>query len=242
MTKFLHYLTEGRTQSIDKDKALELVNKHCKNIGNQKIYRGIRSLSIDYGYVDSNKGLPRVSINTENYMTLLMDNLPSWKNYPKRSKGIICSTNPIEATSYGNAFQVIPYDNSKIGICPKEDIWFSFDFDRPLHDIPFFNRVLAHLFNKYNINVDDNNWNSFKNGIEKLDPNKILDDNDLNPLHLFFKLTQKMFKRDTYIPEHFNKLLDPKKHGFKLGINNLKPYREVWIQGEAILIRDNEIN
>jgi hypothetical protein len=133
MTKFLQYITEGegRTLSIGEERAMDLINKHCsknyKLLSTDKIgiYRGIKDISSDYAYIDSNKGKLRTSANTENYMTLLMDNLPSWKNYPKRSRGIICSTST-NVSGYGTVYKVFPYDNAKIGICPSFDVWESF--------------------------------------------------------------------------------------------------------------------
>jgi len=41
------------------------------------LFRGVRMYSKEYMMVDSNQGRERISANTFNYMTLLMDNLPS---------------------------------------------------------------------------------------------------------------------------------------------------------------------
>lgn len=86
------------------------------------IYRGVGSSYDQYRVVDSNKGKPRQSANTLNYMTWLMDNLPSWKAYPKRSRGIICSTSLSYAGGYGQIYQIIPYDNAQIAVCPTIDV------------------------------------------------------------------------------------------------------------------------
>jgi hypothetical protein len=39
--------------------------------------------------------------------------------------------------------------------------------------------------------------------------------------------------------KYLNSLLDPKKNGFKMGIENLEKDKEVWIQGEVILVSHN---
>ena len=65
---------------------------------------------------------------TENYITLLIDYiLPSWKNYPKRSKSLVCSSSKSISWGYGNkAYVVFPYNNAKIGVCSEVDLWESF--------------------------------------------------------------------------------------------------------------------
>ena len=81
---------------------------------------------------DSSK-VTRKSANTRNWYTLLFDHvLPAWQNYPKRSKSFICTTNMSTAQNYaalgGNdGFQVHPVGNPIIGVCPRGDIWRSFD-------------------------------------------------------------------------------------------------------------------
>jgi len=245
MTKFLHYLTEGRTQSIDKDKAFKLIDKHCsknydKTMGNKvsKIYRGIKNFKQDFGYINSNKGELRTSANTLNYVTLLIDNLPSWKDYPKRSKGIICSTDEGTAYNYGETYQVFPYDNSKIGICPEHDMWDSFyNTFKGHYIIPDINELLKNTFKYYDIKVDDNNWNSFKNGLEKLDLGIILKDEFYEAYYQ--KLAKILFETNKNIIQHLNDILSPIKNNFRLGIDNVKTYtdNEIWIQGECIFMR-----
>jgi hypothetical protein len=84
MTKFKNYINESRTKKRNANDAfLEIVDNCSRNfkkmfnsIKSVRIYRGIPYFD-DFGYIDSNKGMPRVSANTENYYTLLFDNLPS---------------------------------------------------------------------------------------------------------------------------------------------------------------------
>jgi hypothetical protein len=82
--KFKQYLNEGRTKMIDFDTAVGLAVNNCKKNIKQTyqsssglhIYRGLVE-SINIGYVNTNKGVPRESAYTSNYTTLLVDNLPS---------------------------------------------------------------------------------------------------------------------------------------------------------------------
>jgi len=240
MTKFLKYIAESRTQSIDENEADALIIKHCKNNykflkGNVILYRGVDNTS-EYGYIDSNKGTPRMSRGTLNYITLLMDNLPSWKSYPKRSHGVICSTIESSASYYGTTlYRVIPYDNSKVGVCSSNDMWSSFDSKTDIvYTTTAANSLLSKLFHTYKIRVDDSNWNSFKSGLSKLNQNDILE-----AFGTSYPLTRFLFKKDTDIIEHFNEFFDPKSNGFTMGINNIDDDKEVWVQGECILIRDD---
>ena len=126
MSKFKKYLNEGRTKKINGEKAVDLIIKNAsKNFKSiymtgkvMPIYRGLPDKT-EFGYIDTNKGELRIYANTYNYMTLLMDNLSSWKKYPKRSRGIICSTDPDYASDFagwGDINHVIPYDNVKIAV------------------------------------------------------------------------------------------------------------------------------
>lgn len=89
------------------------------------IYRGGQN----HGEISiRNHPLNRISANTTNECTILLDNfLPSWKNYPKRSESFICSTSSDTAENYGDVYFVIPMENKKIGVCPDLDIWYSFE-------------------------------------------------------------------------------------------------------------------
>ena len=69
----------------------------------------------------------RVSRFTSNYYTLMLDNLPAWNGWPKRSQSIICTTSIHKASNYGIAkYLVLPMNGARIGVCPEADIWNSF--------------------------------------------------------------------------------------------------------------------
>lgn len=78
------------------------------------------------GMINSDK-FNRRSANTKNYYTLFLDNSPAWAKYPKRSKGLICTNDPGIARGFGDVHYVFPKDSNKIGICPEDDFWASFD-------------------------------------------------------------------------------------------------------------------
>jgi len=246
--RFKTYLNEGRTKPIDKDKTVDLILNNCKKHFKSiymsgkamPLYRGLEGY-LDYGYVNTNKGDLRTSANTQNYMTLLMDNLPSWKKFPKRSRGMICSTDSQYADDYGHINQVIPYDNAKIAVASDDDIWNSFrNFIVDQGDVNDFNQYLAIAF-KRNGMPNPVTWSDLKSSLI-----------DLNSIYDFKSDSQggdakELFKKGLFDPEKnimkfLDKELSPSKNNTKLGINNLNPNREVWIQGESIIVNENKMD
>jgi hypothetical protein len=68
----------------------------------------------------------RVSRNTENYYTLIIDN--TWEGFPKRGSSLICSTSKSRAKTYGRAYRVIPTNKDALfGVAPERDVWISFN-------------------------------------------------------------------------------------------------------------------
>jgi hypothetical protein len=66
-------------------------------------------------------------MNVYNYW---IDNHEDWKEYPKRSKAIICANNRSVAKYYGNMYKILPLQKPelfKMGVCPVSDIWNSFE-------------------------------------------------------------------------------------------------------------------
>ena len=239
--KLYNYLKENRTKTISKEEAVDIITKKCHNntkIMKQKayIYRGISSFSYSTGYINSNTGSPRMSANTINYMTLLMDNLPSWKNYPKRSRGIICSTDEFNSDSYGNVYHVFPFDNSKIGVCPKNDAWDSFydtfaKYTKGISSVHAFNIALKTIFEKHNLSVNEKSYSSLLNGIKKLKSLNVKN----GELEQFFNEIS-----ENNVEKSLSEIFDPSFNNFKIGIKNISPDKEVWIQGEAIIVDYHE--
>ena len=55
---------------------------------------------------------------------LLMDNLPSWSKFPKRSQSVIGLTMEDPRAIFGShRFLVIPFDSAKFGVAPSCDLW-----------------------------------------------------------------------------------------------------------------------
>lgn len=117
---------------ISESNFLELANKECKNWQSSKteLFRGQPDLG-EYIYTDPTKFYRR-SIEDVNLHIELLDNLPSWKEYPKYSQSIIGISSKEGADGYGDedraTYELIPYDNIKIAVCPEPNIWESFGY------------------------------------------------------------------------------------------------------------------
>ena len=159
----MYLIVEGRTKKLDAETAIPWIKKQCKthikkllSQTRPHIYRGVRGFFDGWGVVDPKSAGERKSANTSNHTTLLMDNLPSWKKYPKRSQSLICSTNHTNAQSYGTLHYVYPSDKCDIGIVPTTDVWDSFQFAWGT-DVPSFNKKMK------GHSMSDCSWSQFKN-------------------------------------------------------------------------------
>jgi len=157
MLKLSNILTETtrRSQKIRKPIFMNALvrgqfsSAYNKMLEGRRIYRGITG-SAEWPYWIVKPGsAERKSRNTSNFYTGLIDNLPSWKNYPKRSRSIICSTGRGGAASFGNVLDVFPKNGAKIGICSAEDFWLSFPATHTrldLQDMSYFNAYFISIF------------------------------------------------------------------------------------------------
>lgn len=118
----------------------------------RKVYKGMQKLYNNL-YLTDPKLKERKSQNTKNYYTLLFDNLPSWKDYPKRSRRLICTTNTAMARSYGQLYIVLPFNGAKFGVCPNSDMWDTQIESRNKKDLCLFNDDLK------NSNINESNYN-----------------------------------------------------------------------------------
>lgn len=131
--RFKDFLTEKaivkwETDNIDVQKAVDLLNTHCKKglmavTNGGLLYRGMRGEKSEALVIDSSTG-ERTSKDTNNLYQLMMDNSSSLNGYAKRSKSLICSTSLSEAESYGAAMVIIPFDDTEI-VCSDNDDFFS---------------------------------------------------------------------------------------------------------------------
>jgi hypothetical protein len=242
--KFKQFLTESRSKSLKENEAYTLIHKHCKQAlkaykDNYVIYRGIFNPINEFLYIDPKKGKPRRSANTQNYYTLLIDNSPYWKDYPKRSQSIICTTSYKKAMSFDTVYEVFLYDGAKIGICPEDDFWFSFENTLGSgNSLDYFNYRFEKMANNFDVNINDSNWKTFKKTITNINDEMKKAGIDNNRTIAPFKTS----KED--LLENLFDLLEPTKNNFKV-TTNIKDIgkkshgngKEIWTDSKAIMIK-----
>lgn len=237
--------SEPRTKEISLDDAIKIAKKECSDILNyytknhhSVIYRGTRGNYNPAAISDPTKGR-RLSANTKNYITLFVDNNKKWKDYPKRSKSLICTTDMHQASGYGTPYMVLPYNNCKIGIVPDVDWWWGFLQVLPgilIDEVNIFISIIAGSLG-YDTKELEKDFKKFEEFVKFI---KIDDVKDFNSQREFINQWEKSNKE--YLYDFLNDVIDPKKAGFTSTTpKNFKysPKKEVWIgEGKCLMIKD----
>jgi len=237
------------------------LNRFCKDFSwkDAPIYRGVygdEKISLSNFMVYDPKAIERKSANTQNFYTWIIDNSPQWKDFPKRSKSLICATDREIADNFGEVlYRVIPFDNAKIGKCSTSDFWQAFNFpfkDVDGHELSLddFNSMLSStydlLYNDiYFGNCKDKECflSNLKKMLKKL--NSLSDDELLeirkkykNPLWIDLEFIKKLPRTMKGI----QKIFDPKENSIDLyEYNDFKKLHgfetEVWTDSKSLFIQ-----
>ena len=232
----------NRRQPMEIQAAFEFVRDNCSSAyDTDPIYRGAKSRGVGDGpmFVDTMTGSKRESANTKSYVGILMDNLPSWKDYPKRSRSLICTNDPSYAANYGSIYRVFPVNGTKVGVCQDSDLWYSFGKFR---SVPNFNAALDFLSEKLlDAPLSENPAEFFKQIdliTEHLDQiggfGSVSNNNILKNL---VSVSNELKTND--MKTILAALTEPRINGFILTtVENLSlpGNNEVWLAGKAVLI------
>lgn len=222
---------DKRSRSITSTKnVLSQIEKNCSQSlnaikNNQFIFKGMRANG-DL-YLTNPAKIERISRNTTNYYTMILSNLPSWKEYPKRNRSIICTNCTDKAKIYGNIYLVIPFDNANFGICPKKDIWDSKINNR------WYMSEMNDVWNVYG--ADSSNLKIFLNDLSNgsyqeyekaslLGLRKKLQANSMEVISKLYDPTRLKFR-------HGNILILPKI------VNDIDHSHELWTDSRCYLVR-----
>lgn len=241
MGKFYKFINESkRVQRLTESDAKEIVRFNCKKSANgTPIYRGTNFDSSEFGYGDP-RGKIRTSANTSNFYTLIMSNSKPWKNYPPRNESFICTLDYGIAMEYGsNAYRVIPYDGTPIGVCNGMDLWDSF---RDFESISEFNSEIEDLAEKFNLNLNKMNsdYKYLLKALDKIGENIREEEKyiarQMGDMKDFLK---GFIKQKRSLSEYTIKILSPNYNNFKLRKpETIEPGSddEVWFSGKAVFI------
>jgi len=229
-----------------------------KYLNRQNIWRGMSS----YGSMFIISPGIRKSQNTVNiYTRLLSDILPNWKDYPKRNRSFICSSNYIGAGGYGEEqYLVFPENGSKIGICPRHDIWGSFKDSVGI--LPNLNHAIDTLILLANdkfgsFDYDSDIFNKIDNNEELINLFNLVDEYiSITPYNQLFNKIESLRSRDVILECKENNIpllkqlemkLDPKTNGFKL--QTIENYsvgyditQEVWTDARCLFVYEAKLH
>jgi len=229
-------LQESRSRVISEDEAYSIIEKNCKKaikayFKDIKMWRGIHNKN-PYLYIDPKK-FTRKSKDNDNYYTLINDNASCWKDYPKRSQSIVCSTSMRDSQDYGSPYIVLPYDGAKIGVAPAFDYWSSFidELDMNLND---FVLTLKKVFKSLNIPLSDKSYKDMAKSFKAFD--KLVRKTEV------ISMLPRMNHYDGDLLKHFEQLMCPKNNYFELKtIDKITEKSvEVWTDSESILLASDK--
>lgn len=238
--RLCRYINEGRSVNIPIKEAIGFLRENCKDFlkNGSILYRGIYDAD-QPALIVSPSNFERKSRNTANYYTLLMDNLPAWKDYPKRSKSIVCTTHEGYAGNMGEPYRVFPFNGSKIGVCPSNDLWGSFTLD--VYSLEYVNDSIDFIIRELDFKHDINSYKDLLKLFDEFDAYK----SNIGALSLDKTLFGSYINNDTKFIDFISEMLNPKKQSFQLrttrSFKNL-PYREVWTDGTSILVHTSIVN
>lgn len=236
-------LNEGRSHKIRLKEALDILDKRCQQSIHQnwRLYRGV-DINYDIYYIDP-RGKERISPYAQNnYYNLFFSNVESWAKYPKRNQSLIGSTSMADAAHFGEMFLLFPEDGAKIGICPRRDIWDS--FENLVLPLDAFNEYLEILISAANEDEPDS-WSYMLKVFESIDNQKDMIERDLinsSSTYTFFTHRVKYFRKDVTLLQALERAFAPAKNNFilsKVGgptpSNIKKEGNEIWTDSPAIM-------
>jgi hypothetical protein len=272
--KHLKSINESlNTTTLTKDEVIEILTTKCKKFLNwgKDYTEGCLIYRKDENRGDFLLVNPKISSQDriapyayKNYHNLLISNLESWKDWPRRNKSLICASS-YRALSHGGGFikgpsvdyVIIPFDDTMLATGDRSDFWNCFpnlpkdedfmeeDLDRP--SIAYYMTSLIHELDR-NVKPSLNtNWNELKSFLEGSEVSEQI-------IGKYFTTDYEVLWDDSLnLLENLDILLNPKSNNFKLtdivGVMNLysqldtneSEALESWFEDESIMIRLDKI-
>jgi hypothetical protein len=243
ITTFKNFLYEARVnepptyRKLSVDEALHHLKTDFSDAAwmvekDKSFYRGDWRFpaNLHIGSVDT-AATERKSENTANYYTLIFDNHPEMKQFPKRSRSFICATESDRAAGYGGQsyIHVVPGNSAKIGDVGQEDMWDT------IIDL-FGESGKIHRFNSNfeMLGLSDSDWNKW------IEFDRQLKDESVDAMEKFFRYFPKAKQGDhLHFLEEVQRVYSPKSTGQKAYTaanlpHNLR-FSEVWIGGPCLV-------
>jgi hypothetical protein len=234
------------SRTITESEFDKIRKENCKNWTKAKteLFRGMPDLG-DYVFVDPKLGDFRSSIEDTNIHLELMSNLPSWKDYPRYDRCVIGGS-PGAVGSYGDTiYEVIPFDDVKIGVCPYPTIWESFgndligDWGGDIYLVEYFLSSIG--LDSAWIQIGGETLENKLKSIQEFDLEKEEVDNFIIECALFLKKKKEEITGEDCFNFINEDLFNPVMRGFKL-LNydenfKIENRRQFWTEGPVLLIK-----
>lgn len=242
----------------DIDGLVKVLQTHCKGAlmsahNGEFIYRGTRS-DLKSGVYHPGSG-ERKSQNTENFYTVFLDTNPANKDFPKRSKSFIASTNVSKADNYKYSWDVegtllfcFPFDETEIGVVGEDDMWdLSLDLGAPLangNSIAALNSFWADVLSSSDAGHDVDSLADMQRILRKMPADIVVKRMKSNDI-------LGKVNRDKMSDEEIVELLIdalPKAYSYKwLGCTvtdskNLPKLNEVWFSGKCVMVTEEDMH
>jgi hypothetical protein len=125
---------ESRTSELSEAEFRKILHEKCKDFAKapKLLQRSKTSEGSIFSYINPKaydraplKKSDRFTDGVESrHHTLLMDNLPSWSKFPKRSQSVIGLTSADQRIIFGShRYLIIPFDGANFGVAPSADLW-----------------------------------------------------------------------------------------------------------------------
>lgn len=130
----LFKMFESRTSELTEEEFRKILHEKCKDFvkAPKLLQRSKSSEGPIFSYINPKsfdrsplKKSDRFTDGVESrHHTLLMDNLPSWSKFPKRSQSVIGLTSADQRVIFGShRYLIIPFDEANFGVAPSADLW-----------------------------------------------------------------------------------------------------------------------
>ena len=234
-------LFESRTAQITDKEFVMLVKDNCKEyLANPKYMQRMKEdFNGEYSYIDPKQHVRRPLMNPDGggvvsaHHTLLMDNLPSWKSFPKRSESLIGSLKFNEDHAFGQrCYLVIPYDGARFGLAPCSDLWGSYCEVGDMK-YEFDNLITKRLTD---LGVSEKSYAAMMKDLQHwYDDYLIREHNKESKRNLYFSYIDNIFKNFSSdgigsVEEGFDKYFAPQKFSSRVGAG-AKEFKSVEYNG-----------
>lgn len=232
-----------RSSPLEYEDLVTTYMNHCRDFPIAKtedygFYRGLDVPPFEYGVIDPKLRRRKSKENSDHYNLLLANN-PAWSAYPDRLESVVFTNDDTVASDYGWLYYVIPFDDARIAVAPKSDIWDCF---------PGWSVVLGFTFEGFNetmslADVPDDSWEEMKAHVDQLQG---FYERDGAAGLVGYEHLVKMFKyasteRISWLDLVY-RMMDPVDRHFKIAKNPSEvlnhDVNELWTDGKCLLVKN----